>query len=67
MDIRLNGKNHALPKQVQTVGELLETLNVQAQLVMVEKNGTVLQREEHAHTLLTEGDQLEVVQFVGGG
>ncbi|SDW12739.1 sulfur carrier protein [Marininema mesophilum] len=67
MEVRLNGKVHSLPQGVKTVGELLMNLGLQEKLVMVERNGAVLQREDHQGTLLADGDQLEVVQFVGGG
>lgn len=35
--------------------------------VAVERNREIVPKSEHAMTVLTEGDRLEIVQFVGGG
>ena len=50
-----------------TVTHLLETLNIVPERVVVELNLTILKRAEHANTTLKEGDQVEIVHFVGGG
>jgi thiamine biosynthesis protein ThiS len=35
--------------------------------VAVELNRNIVPRDQWAHTHLAEGDQLEIVHFVGGG
>lgn len=50
-----------------TVRELLTELGLGDQLVAVERNLDIVPRAEHAHTRLAEGDDVEVVHFVGGG
>ena len=50
-----------------TVTHLLKTLNIVPERVVVELNLTILKRAEHANTTLKEGDQVEIVHFVGGG
>ena len=50
-----------------TVTHLLETLNIVPERIVVELNLTILKRAEHANTTLKEGDQVEIVHFVGGG
>ena len=50
-----------------TVSQLLETLQVPPERVVVELNLTILKRAEQAGTVLKDGDQVEIVQFVGGG
>ncbi|MEZ5954533.1 MAG: sulfur carrier protein ThiS [Hyphomonas sp.] len=35
--------------------------------VAVERNREIVPKSEHAATVLEDGDQLEIVQFVGGG
>jgi sulfur carrier protein len=65
MRLLVNGE----PREVQagaTVLELLQVLGIRGR-VAVERNGTVLRQEEHAGTVLSEDDVLEVVTFVGGG
>ena len=66
MELVVNGAQRELPAGT-TVTRLLETLRVAPERVVVEVNQTVLKRAEHAGTVLKEGDQVEIVQFVGGG
>jgi thiamine biosynthesis protein ThiS len=50
-----------------TVGELLKSLDIDARRVAVEHNIVVLKRSTFDETLVREGDQVEIVNFVGGG
>lgn len=50
-----------------TVAELLAELALDARKVAVERNLAIVPRSQHAATLLSEGDQIEIVQFIGGG
>jgi sulfur carrier protein len=50
-----------------TVTELLTHLEVDARRVAVEHNITVLKRTAFDDTIVREGDQVEIVNFVGGG
>jgi sulfur carrier protein len=50
-----------------TVHDLLQQLNVDVRRVAVERNRQVVRRIHHATTALADGDQLEIVGFVGGG
>ncbi len=45
----------------------LEAAGYSLQCIAVERNGEILPREQYAEVVLTDGDTLEVVQFVGGG
>ncbi len=65
MQIKLNGEKFDSP--AATVAELLDRLGIQRGRVAVELNLNILPKEEYPTTLLKEGDQLEVVHFVGGG
>lgn len=66
MRIQVNGAPRELSEGL-TVSRLLETLQVVPERVVVEVNLTILKRAQHAETSLREGDQVEIVQFVGGG
>ena len=50
-----------------SVGELLEDLGLDAARVAVEVNRRILRRAEFRSAVVREGDELEVVTFVGGG
>jgi sulfur carrier protein len=66
MRIEVNGERREIPAGT-TVAALLAELGIQTGPVAVERNKAIVPRAEHAVTTLREGDQLEVVQFVGGG
>jgi len=64
--IILNGEPREFGVQ-GTVSDLLRELGLDPRQVAVERNREVVPRAEHPTTVLAEGDQLEVVTFVGGG
>ena len=66
MKLVLNGEERNVPG-IGTIGELLESLNLPAGLVLVEQNGQVVQRAQFALTSLTEGDRIEILRVVAGG
>ena len=66
MHVKLNGKDHSL-EGVHTVASLLANAGVDAKTVVVELNGTILREPEFAGAAIAEGDEVEVVHFVGGG
>jgi thiamine biosynthesis protein ThiS len=49
------------------VSELLNRLEIDARRVAVEHNLVVLKRAAFGETLVRDGDQVEIVNFVGGG
>jgi sulfur carrier protein len=64
--IEVNGQSREVTAGV-TVAALLRELGIADGPVAVERNRAIVPRAQHAATTLNEGDQLEVVQFVGGG
>jgi thiamine biosynthesis protein ThiS len=64
--VRVNGEAMRLPEGA-SVAALLESLRISTPRVAVERNREIVPKGEYATTPLTEGDQLEVVEFVGGG
>ena len=64
--IRLNGKEREVAADI-TVSGLLDQLGLVPGMVVVERNREILARERYAAVRLSEGDQLELVHFVGGG
>ena len=66
MKLMINGEERELPEGI-TVSTLLEMLQIAPERVVVEVNLAILKRAQHAGTVLQEGDQVEIVQFVGGG
>ena len=66
MKITLNGDPHEVSAPL-TLTALLEQLNVDPRRVAVEHNLNVVKRADYARTEIREGDQIEIVNFVGGG
>ncbi len=66
MNLTVNGEPHEVPPGLSVRG-LLEHLTLTGGPVAVELNRQVVPRAEHAATPLTDGDELEIVHFVGGG
>jgi thiamine biosynthesis protein ThiS len=66
MTIQLNGDPYELPTPL-TIAQLLETLDIDPRRVAVERNFTIVKRDQYGLTEIGEGDQIEIVNFVGGG
>ncbi len=67
MKLQINGEQVVIPDTVSYVADLLHHYGLGNKVVVVEVNASILQKEEHAITRLTDGDRIEIVHFVGGG
>ncbi len=65
MQITINGKAEEV--HGGTVLDLLKAKNIEPQMVAVELNNTMLDREHLATTPIKEGDQVELLFYMGGG
>ncbi len=65
MQVKINGK----PEEISggTVLDLLQTKKIEPQMVAVEVNDTVLDRNHFATTNLNNGDRVEFLFYMGGG
>ncbi len=67
MEIIINGEKRALTGS-PTLAELLAELGLpDPRRVAVERNGALAPRDQWGELRLADGDQLEIVHFVGGG
>ncbi|MBO8162654.1 MAG: sulfur carrier protein ThiS [Brevibacillus sp.] len=66
MTIRLNGKPVEL-EGIATVSALLAHYNLQQKILVVERNGEIVDRSAYERTPIMDGDKIEIVHFVGGG
>jgi thiazole synthase len=64
--IRLNGEPFEVSSAL-TISELLAQLGIDPRRVAVEHNLTVLKRAAFDTVRVAEGDEVEIVNFVGGG
>ncbi|MDO5483946.1 MAG: sulfur carrier protein ThiS [Desulfovibrionaceae bacterium] len=66
MNLTVNGRNESCP-DAASVTDLLHLRGHEPGRVVVEVNGRIVPAGEFAVTTLQDGDQVEIVQFVGGG
>jgi len=65
MQVKINGKSEEVPSG--TVLDLLKTKKIEPQMVAVEVNDKMLERDHLATTPVNEGDQIEFLFYMGGG
>jgi sulfur carrier protein len=65
MLVKINGK----PEEVQgaVVMDLLKSKGIDPQMVAVEVNDTMIERDHLATTSIKEGDRVEFLFYMGGG
>ncbi len=66
MKINLNGE----PKEIESgssLDDLLRFLDLDPRMVVVEHNRNIVRRQYLGEQELQDGDQVELVHFVGGG
>ena len=65
MQLKINGKSEEFPGG--SVLDLLKTKKIEPQMVAVEVNDSMVEREHLATTELKEGDRVEFLFYMGGG
>lgn len=66
MRIRVNGEAQEIEEPLSILG-LLERLQIDARRVAVEHNLVIVKRDRYGATVIHDGDEIEIVNFVGGG
>jgi sulfur carrier protein len=66
MRLTINGKEQNFDDAL-TLAQLIEQLGMKGDRVAAELNRDIVSRTQWAETSLKDGDQLEIVHFVGGG
>lgn len=66
MRVTINGEPQALSEGL-TLADLLRQLQLNQRRIAVEVNREIVARELYAAHTLTDGDDIEIVHFVGGG
>ena len=66
MLIKVNGEGREFDDGL-SLPALVSLLNLKPEQIAIELNKSVVRRSEWAGVRLSEGDQVEIVHFVGGG
>jgi len=64
--VNVNGTSKMVPKDT-SISKLLEQLEIAGGKVAVERNLEIVPKSLYAKTMLTDGDRVEIVHFIGGG
>lgn len=66
--LKINGEfQHFSNMLPSTVSELLSQLKVDEATVVAEIDGMIIERKNFSATKLSDGQQIELIRFVGGG
>lgn len=66
MEVLINGEKREV-KPGTTIAALLKELGVDYRYLAVERNRAIVPKQEYDQVVLEEGDEIEIVRFVGGG
>lgn len=66
MDITINGEEKRFDGPLNVDG-LLKALALEPRKIAVERNLEIVPKSLYGETALSDGDKIEIVQFVGGG
>lgn len=66
MNIKINGEKVEL-RESTNLKKWLEEQNIPSNTVIIEYNGEIIPEEHWENVVLKQGDQLEILKFVGGG
>ncbi|GAA0396717.1 sulfur carrier protein ThiS [Brevundimonas terrae] len=67
MNVRIEVNGEGRETAAATILALIEELKLDPRKVAVELNLEIVPRSLHATTPVSDGDKIELVQFVGGG
>lgn len=66
LGVRINGEHRRVPAGI-TISELIVELGLDPQRVAIERNLSIIPRSTFAEVAVADGDEFEIVHFVGGG
>ena len=66
MQVIINGERHTLSDGL-SLADLLHQLQLNHRRIAIEVNREIVASERYAGHTLTDGDEIEIVHFVGGG
>lgn len=66
LSVSVNGETRQWPAG-STIADVVAALQLTGKRIAVERNQEIVPRAQHGATLLQAGDQVEIVQAIGGG
>ena len=66
MNVKINGQEETVESGT-TMGEVLRVKGINPNVVACEVNLKIVRRAQLGETVLRDGDEVEIIQMVGGG
>jgi len=67
MNLVINGDNHYDLPDTLSVASLLAHLKLPVKKIAVERNREIVSKSTFETAMLSDGDRLEIIHFIGGG
>ncbi|MEJ5284855.1 MAG: sulfur carrier protein ThiS [Brevinematia bacterium] len=67
MKAKINGEFFEFSKPINLLDFVEKEKKLNSSAIVVEYNRKVLKKEEWKNTFINDGDEIEIVHFVGGG
>jgi thiamine biosynthesis protein ThiS len=64
--VTVNGERRSIPA-LTSLMDVVRSLGLEPQRVAIELNREIVRRDSWAATVVADGAEIEIVQFVGGG
>lgn len=66
MQLKINGSLQTL-ENLQTISDMVRSLGLIPEMLLIEHNGIALLKHEWAITYLSDGDSIEILRVAAGG
>ena len=67
MNILLNNREETIEKDKITLAELIIYKNFTFKLLVTKVNGSLVKKDQRAETIISDGDEVNVLHMISGG
>ena len=67
MNILLNNREETIEKDKITLAELIIHKNFTFKLLVTKVNGSLVKKDQRAETIISDGDEVNVLHMISGG
>ncbi|MCM3317469.1 sulfur carrier protein ThiS [Rummeliibacillus stabekisii] len=67
MRLQINGEFLNVPEQIRVASDVIHHFGLESKVFIMELNHNILDKSRYFETVISDGDKIEIVHFVGGG
>jgi sulfur carrier protein len=67
MDIILNNRNENIDANAMSISELLKYKNYTFKMMVVKVNGALIKKDQYATSIVSHGDDVQLLHMISGG